>query len=73
AQTVATLAKEVDVPELPCLLQYFLFSQLNPDDTCDPEDIPALNLPRHKGKLQVFNSAAAMFYAPSDLSGFGRI
>ncbi|KAG1879522.1 hypothetical protein C8R48DRAFT_745047 [Suillus tomentosus] len=68
-QTVAALAQEVAVPELPILLQYFLFFQLNPDDTRDPEAIPAVNLPRHKGKLQVFNSAAATFYAPSDPSG----
>ncbi|KAG2095439.1 uncharacterized protein F5147DRAFT_747730 [Suillus discolor] len=69
AQTVAALAQEVAVPELPRLVRYFLFSQLNPDDTRNPEDIPAVNLPRHKGKLQVFNSAAATFYAPSDPSG----
>ncbi|KAG1797296.1 uncharacterized protein BJ212DRAFT_1450497 [Suillus subaureus] len=44
---------------------------LNPDDAHNPKDIPAASLPRHEGKLQVFNSAAAMFYAPSDLSGIG--
>ncbi|KAG2096718.1 uncharacterized protein F5147DRAFT_747545 [Suillus discolor] len=73
AQTVAALAQEVAVPELPRLIQYFLFSQLNPDDTRHPKDIPAVNLPQHKGKLQVFNSAAATFYAPSDPSSFGGI
>ncbi|KAG1809306.1 uncharacterized protein BJ212DRAFT_1448759 [Suillus subaureus] len=62
AQTVAALAHEV---------AYFLFSQLNLDDAHNPEDIPAASLPRHEGKLQVFNSAAATFYAPSDLSDIG--
>jgi hypothetical protein len=65
------LAHEVAVPDLRCLIQYFLFSQLNLDDARNPEDIPAASLPRHEGKLQVFNSAAATFYAPSDLSGIG--
>ncbi|KAG1806680.1 uncharacterized protein HD556DRAFT_1428722 [Suillus plorans] len=42
---------------------------LNPDDVHNPEDIPTTSLPRHEGKLMVFNSAAATFYAPSDPSG----
>ncbi|KAG1882265.1 hypothetical protein F4604DRAFT_1879625 [Suillus subluteus] len=46
-------------------------SRLNPDDARNPEDIPATSLPRHPGKLHVFNSAAATFYAPSDPSGIG--
>ncbi|KAG1780646.1 hypothetical protein EV702DRAFT_1177861 [Suillus placidus] len=71
AALVAALAHEVVVPDLQHLIRYFLFSQLNPDDTRNPEDIPAASLPQHEGKLQVFNSAAAMFYAPSDLSGIG--
>ncbi|KAG1875828.1 hypothetical protein F4604DRAFT_1880739 [Suillus subluteus] len=56
AQTVAALAHEV---------------ALNPNDARNPEDIPATSLPRHPGKLRVFNSAAATFYAPSDPSGIG--
>ncbi|KAG1904171.1 uncharacterized protein F5891DRAFT_1126616 [Suillus fuscotomentosus] len=71
AQIVAALAHEVAVPDLRHLIRYFLFSQLNPDDARNPKDIPAASLPRHEGKLQVFNSAAATFYAPSDLSGIG--
>ncbi|KAG1863475.1 hypothetical protein C8R48DRAFT_602511 [Suillus tomentosus] len=69
--SIAALAHEVAVPDLRRLIRYFLFSQLNPDDARNPEDIPAAGLPRHEGKLQVFNSAAATFYAPSDLSGIG--
>ncbi|KAG1886072.1 hypothetical protein F4604DRAFT_1877994 [Suillus subluteus] len=69
AQTVAALAHEVAVPDLQRLIRHFLFSQLNPDDARNPEDIPATSLPRHPGKLRVFNSAAATFYAPSDPSG----
>ncbi|KAG1831429.1 hypothetical protein DFJ58DRAFT_719578 [Suillus subalutaceus] len=71
AQTVAALAHEVAVPDLRRLIRHFLFSQLNPDDARNPEDIPAARLPRHEGKLRVFNSAAATFHAPSDPSGIG--
>ncbi|KAG1856602.1 hypothetical protein C8R48DRAFT_749163 [Suillus tomentosus] len=68
---VAKLAEEVDVPHLQCLIQYFLFTQLFPDDPRNPEDVPAATCPRHTGKLYVFNSATATFYAPSDPSGVG--
>ncbi|KAG1846644.1 hypothetical protein F4604DRAFT_1884139 [Suillus subluteus] len=64
AQTVAALAHEV---------AYFLFSQLNLNDAHNLKDIPAASCPRHEGKLQVFNSAATMFYAPSDPSGIGSM
>ncbi|KAG2153850.1 hypothetical protein DEU56DRAFT_868451 [Suillus clintonianus] len=69
--SIAALAHEVAVPDLRYLIRYFLFSQLNPNDARNPEDVPAASLPRHEGKLQVFNSAAATFYAPSDPSGIG--
>ncbi|KAG1830283.1 hypothetical protein F4604DRAFT_1887434 [Suillus subluteus] len=69
--SIAALAHEVAVPDLRRLIHHFLFSQLNLDDARNPEDIPATSLPRHPGKLCVFNSAAATFYAPSDPSGIG--
>ncbi|KAG1863920.1 hypothetical protein F4604DRAFT_1882154 [Suillus subluteus] len=71
AALVAALAHEVAVPDLQRLIQHFLFTQLNRDDPRDPTDVPTGSLPRHEGKLQVFNSAAATFFAPSDLSGTG--
>ncbi|KAG1896783.1 uncharacterized protein F5891DRAFT_1192680 [Suillus fuscotomentosus] len=71
ARTVAALAHEVAVPDLRRLIRHFLFTQLNQDDPRDPADVPTGSLPRHEGKLQVFNSAAATFFAPSDLSGTG--
>ncbi|KAG2058792.1 hypothetical protein BDR06DRAFT_980193 [Suillus hirtellus] len=53
---VAKLAEEVD---------------LFPDDPRNPEDVPAATCPRHTGKLYVFISATATFYAPSDPSSVG--
>ncbi|KAH7923128.1 hypothetical protein BV22DRAFT_1016022 [Leucogyrophana mollusca] len=71
ARTVATLAEEINVPHLRRLIRWFLFSQLQPDDPRNPEDVPAAACPRYEGRVQVFNSAAATFYAPSDPSGIG--
>ncbi|KAG1727914.1 hypothetical protein EDD22DRAFT_982741 [Suillus occidentalis] len=71
ARTVMELADEVNVPHLRRLIRYFLFSQLHPNDPRSPEDVPAASCPRHDGRLYVFNSAAATFYAPSDPSGIG--
>ncbi|KAG2116424.1 uncharacterized protein F5147DRAFT_743077 [Suillus discolor] len=71
AQTVATLAEEVGVKYLRCLIRHFLFLQLFPNDPRNPEDVPAASCSRYNGRLEVFNSAAATFYAPSDPSGIG--
>ncbi|KAG1844111.1 hypothetical protein C8R48DRAFT_750903 [Suillus tomentosus] len=71
AQTIPTLADELDIPRLPDLLGRFLFQQLHPNDPCDPFDIPLAECPLYPGKISVFNSASSRFYAPSDLSGIG--
>ncbi|KAG0692872.1 hypothetical protein DFH29DRAFT_985642 [Suillus ampliporus] len=47
ARMVAALAEEVCVPHLRCLIHYFLFSQLFPDDPRNPEDICACPLWRN--------------------------
>ncbi|KAG1853645.1 hypothetical protein F4604DRAFT_1883373 [Suillus subluteus] len=69
--SIAALAHEFAVPDLRHLIQHFLFTQLNQDDPRDPADVPTGSLPQHAGKLQVFNSAATTFFAPSDLSDTG--
>ncbi|KAH7917799.1 hypothetical protein BV22DRAFT_1108505 [Leucogyrophana mollusca] len=71
ARTVAALADEISVPHLRRLIRHFLFSQLHPEDERDPADVPAAACPRHEGKINVYNSATATFYAPSDPSGVG--
>ncbi|KAH7912047.1 hypothetical protein BJ138DRAFT_1135015 [Hygrophoropsis aurantiaca] len=71
AQTVAELTKELQILHLQRLIRWFLFAQLFPNDPRNPEDVPTATCPRHEGKVQVFNSASATFYAPSDPSGIG--
>ncbi|KAG2345489.1 hypothetical protein BDR05DRAFT_998119 [Suillus weaverae] len=69
ARTVPDLSAELSIPHLNNLLRRFLFEQLHPDDECSPTDVPLAHCPQFDGTIQVFNSAASTFYAPSDRSG----
>ncbi|KAG1743142.1 hypothetical protein EDB19DRAFT_1894810 [Suillus lakei] len=71
ARTIPNLSTELGVPHLYTLLCRFLFKQANPDDQCTPSDIPLARCPQFNGKIEVFNSASSMFYAPSNRSGIG--
>ncbi|KAF8064835.1 hypothetical protein FPV67DRAFT_1419226, partial [Lyophyllum atratum] len=68
---INSLATHIKQPDLPELTSRFLYNQLHPD-----ADIPAVQLSRDQlpvihSKVRIFNSARAVFYAPSDLSGIG--
>ncbi|KAG2112034.1 uncharacterized protein F5147DRAFT_744677 [Suillus discolor] len=69
ARTVPDLSTELSIPHLHNLLRRFLFEQLHPDD--ELSDVPLACCLRFDGQIQVFNSAASTFYAPSDRSGIG--
>ena len=71
ARTVAALADELNIPDLPELVRTFLFGQLFPDDDRNPADVSPLECPKYQGKIYVYSSASSTFYAPSDLSGIG--
>ncbi|KAG1726637.1 uncharacterized protein EDB91DRAFT_1239630 [Suillus paluster] len=71
ARTVPDLSAELTIPHLYNLLHQFLFEQVNPDDQRSPSEVPLASCPRIDGKIQVFNSASLMFYAPSDRSRIG--
>ncbi|KAF8836924.1 hypothetical protein BDN67DRAFT_991964 [Paxillus ammoniavirescens] len=68
---VQLLAVELNIPNLQDHIQMFLYQQQHPDEECNPEDIPRVDCPVYNGKISVFNSASAMFYALSDISGIG--
>jgi hypothetical protein len=55
------------------LTHCFLWEYLNPEDVCDPLEVPIDNLPQvsDDDRVLVFHSSVATFYAPSDLSGAG--
>ncbi|KAG1862611.1 hypothetical protein F4604DRAFT_1882264 [Suillus subluteus] len=73
ARTIPNLSTELGIPHLYTLLHRFLFEQVNPDDQHAPSDIPLARCPQFNGKIQVFNSASSMFYAPSDRSRIGSM
>ncbi|KAI5886109.1 uncharacterized protein SCHCODRAFT_02673152 [Schizophyllum commune H4-8] len=67
---VQELSQHISKPQLPLLLRQFLYSQLHPD--CESiTEIPPHDLPYITTKIDVFHSAVARFYAPSDLCGAG--
>ncbi|KAI6142024.1 hypothetical protein BKA82DRAFT_3950113, partial [Pisolithus tinctorius] len=71
ARTVTDLAIELGLSHLPTILEEFLLQQANADDCHDLCDIPLSEHPIYGNKITIINSAAALFYAPSDISGIG--
>ncbi|KAF8441008.1 hypothetical protein L210DRAFT_3612177 [Boletus edulis BED1] len=71
AHTLPALAAELGVANLVTLTRRFLFDQYHPDDDRDPTEIPLSDCPYYEGRINVYNSACARFFAPSDLSGLG--
>ncbi|OCH89900.1 hypothetical protein OBBRIDRAFT_731772 [Obba rivulosa] len=65
------LANYIGVQDLPSLIQYFLFDQLNQDPTISSASVALENCPPPPARVSVYPSAVATFYAPSDLSGVG--
>ncbi|KAJ3513244.1 hypothetical protein NLJ89_g3056 [Agrocybe chaxingu] len=65
------LARCIRQPDLPLLTRRFLFGVLYPKSRTPPAAIPIDQLPQITGKVYVFNSARAVYYAPSDISGLG--
>ncbi|KAJ3760657.1 hypothetical protein EV360DRAFT_39300 [Lentinula raphanica] len=61
---IAELAEYIKQPQLELLARQFLRDQLNL-----PADTPDANLPFVTSKINVYHSAVAVFYAPSDISG----
>ena len=64
---IVTLGEELCIPDITTLLARFLFEEQHKDDNAsdfldNPED-------HYDGTIKVVNSASALFYAPSDVSG----
>ncbi|ESK82484.1 hypothetical protein Moror_8528 [Moniliophthora roreri MCA 2997] len=67
------LGQYIDVSDLPNLIRCYLFEKIYPNDPCQGDDLSLADcLPLWDNiKVQVFHSATATFYAPSDSSGIG--
>ncbi|THU79867.1 hypothetical protein K435DRAFT_696868 [Dendrothele bispora CBS 962.96] len=64
------LAKRLRIPALPFLVNKFIFLHDRPG-TDHNAPIPPNLLPKYSGRVDVYPSAVATFYAPSDKSGIG--
>ncbi|KIO02518.1 hypothetical protein M404DRAFT_27764 [Pisolithus tinctorius Marx 270] len=68
ARTMTDLAIELGLSHLPTILEEFLLQQADTEDYRNLCDIPLSERPIYGNKITVVNSAAALFYAPSDIS-----
>ncbi|KAI0003199.1 hypothetical protein BJV74DRAFT_876167 [Russula compacta] len=68
---LSDLAKHINQPKLPEHIWHFLYNQLNPDSANFGADMPLHECPFFDGRVSVYHSAMAHFYAPSDLCGAG--
>ncbi|KIJ19304.1 hypothetical protein PAXINDRAFT_7797 [Paxillus involutus ATCC 200175] len=65
------VAVEIGQPSLPELICCFLYDQLYPDDDLAGVEVPLAECPVFQGRVSVYHSASATFYAPSELAGPG--
>ncbi|KAI0632415.1 hypothetical protein C8Q77DRAFT_1218797 [Trametes polyzona] len=68
-RSTAGIAEAIGVPQLPELIQRFIYAQLLPDGHVPVAPIDLVHCPPPPSRLFVFPSAVATFYAPSDLCG----
>ncbi|KAH9918786.1 uncharacterized protein B0H18DRAFT_957786 [Fomitopsis serialis] len=68
-RSVEDLAAEYQRPDLMVLVRRFLFDQLHATDEVDSSTVDLSECPRFLGKIAVYRTAHAMFFAPSELSG----
>ncbi|KAJ8091523.1 hypothetical protein PM082_024443 [Marasmius tenuissimus] len=68
---LADLSIHLAHPKLPELIRRFLYDQIHPNPDVSVFDIPLEQCPLFNGKVDIFHSAVARFYAPSDICGAG--
>ncbi|KAJ7646325.1 hypothetical protein DFH06DRAFT_1270859 [Mycena polygramma] len=61
------LADHIEEPRFPALLRRFLHLEIHGD----VGDVPLADCPLFRGRIYVYHSAIARFYAPGDLGGAG--
>ncbi|KAJ6523207.1 hypothetical protein B0H19DRAFT_1277074 [Mycena capillaripes] len=68
---VHQLARHIGQPRLHELIRRFLFDQLHPDAPTPGGRVPISDCPDFSERVFMYNSARAVFYAPSDVCGIG--
>ena len=66
---LSEVASHIDQPQLPALVRHFLFDQHTIADNIDPAEVPLDDCPQFNGRIFIYHSATARYYAPSDLCG----
>jgi hypothetical protein len=69
--SIEALAAQIKQPRFLELVRRFLYKQLNPGADNPSDDIPLHQCPVFTGRIFVYHSAVARFFAPSDLCGAG--
>ncbi|KAJ3999966.1 hypothetical protein F5050DRAFT_1563996 [Lentinula boryana] len=69
ARYLDALATQVQQPRLPELTRQFLYEQISNATDDDAQAVDISDCPEILSKINVYHSAVAMFYAPSDNSG----
>lgn len=69
--SIDALAAHIEQPRFPELLRRFLYDQQNRGAAISPDDVPLDQCPGFNGRILVYHSALACFFAPSDLCGAG--
>jgi len=68
-----TVAAKLQQPALKELTRRFLYNELYATDEVTADDIPLYDCPDPTGRISVYYSATATFYAPSELAGVGGL
>ncbi|KAJ7249322.1 hypothetical protein C8J57DRAFT_1356642 [Mycena rebaudengoi] len=68
---IAGLSAHMEQPRLCELIRRFLFDQLTPGAPVPGGEVPLAQCPPFSERVFAYNSARAVFYAPSDVSGIG--
>ncbi|KAF7293941.1 hypothetical protein MKEN_01457600 [Mycena kentingensis (nom. inval.)] len=68
---VHLLSRHVGQPRLHEHIRRFLFAQLNKDRADQYAHVPLTDCPEFAERVFIYNSARAVFYAPSDVCGIG--
>ena len=69
SKRLGRLIHTLNLPHLPTLISRFLYQQENPDLDIPVEEVPIEDCPIYHGKIEVYPSAIATYFAPSDISG----
>ena len=69
--SLEALAAHIQQPRLLELFRRYLYDKQNPNAEISPDDIPLDQCPEFTGRISVYHSAVACFFAPSNYCGIG--